>query len=168
MCCFGLLCFMKLAKTVSARRLSKSWMLSLSGATFRSAGLPSAFCAVWRVVSSLENQIHGPKYGSRNFILDACFRKLYPNFLYLLCCCWISILKSSWTQMHGLLKYKKTKNIRKFSLPTYIRLLGVYFFKTEAMLCQFQILLLTDQWINMFFQMLIAPLAKIFLPMQKS
>lgn len=64
---------MKLAKTVSARRLSKSWMLSLSGATFRSAELPSVFCAVWRVVSSLENQIHGPKYGARNFILDACF-----------------------------------------------------------------------------------------------
>lgn len=63
---------MKLAKAVSARRLSKSWMLSLNGATFGSAELPSAFCAGWRVVSSSENQIHGPKYGCRNFILDAC------------------------------------------------------------------------------------------------
>lgn len=64
---------MKLVKAVSARMLSECWMLSLSGAIFKGAELPSVFCAAWRVVVSSENQIHEPKYGSRNFIFGACF-----------------------------------------------------------------------------------------------
>lgn len=56
-----------------ARRLSKSQMLQFSGATSRNDELPSAFCAGWWVVSSLENQIHTPKCGIRNFILGSCF-----------------------------------------------------------------------------------------------
>lgn len=71
-CCFGFLYFMKLVKTLCQKAVRMVDAV-IDGATFRGAELPSAFCAVWQVAASSENQIHGPKYRSRNFILGACF-----------------------------------------------------------------------------------------------